>query len=77
MLLILAATLALYDYMRVVIIFAPPAGAASLDKRIADGRRSILFAHHADYAAATVVEHPGTGDEGVPSGRRISCSTRA
>ena len=46
--------------MRVVIIFAPPANAAPLDKRIADGRRSILFAHHADYAAATVVEHPGT-----------------
>ena len=60
MLLILATTLALYDYMRVVIIFAPPANAAPLDKRIADGRRSILFAHHADYAAATVAEHPGT-----------------
>ena len=59
MLLILAATFALYDYMRVVVIFAPPAGAASLDKRIADGRHSVLFAHHADYAAATVVEHPG------------------
>ena len=58
MLLILATTLALWDYMRVVIIFAPPAQAAPLDKRIADGRRSILFAHHADYAAATVVEHP-------------------
>jgi hypothetical protein len=58
MLLILATTLALWDYMRVVIIFAPPANAAPLDKRIADGRRSILFAHHADYAAATVVEHP-------------------
>ncbi|MGZ5207370.1 MAG: PglL family O-oligosaccharyltransferase, partial [Caldimonas sp.] len=58
MALILCGTLALYDYMRVVIIFAPPADAAPLDKRIADGRRSILFAHHADYAAATVVEHP-------------------
>ena len=59
MALILGATLALWDYMRVVIIFAPPASAAPLDKRIAEGRRSILFAHHADYAAATVVEHPG------------------
>ncbi len=59
MLLILATTLALYDYMRVVIIFAPPAHAAALDKRIADGRHSVLFAHHADYAAATVVDHPG------------------
>jgi len=59
MLLILATTLALYDYMRVVIIFAPPADAAPLDRRITDGRRSVLFAHHADYAAATVVDHPG------------------
>jgi hypothetical protein len=59
MLLVLGGTLALYDYMRVVIIFAPPADAAPLEKRIADGRRSILFAHHADYAAATVAEHPG------------------
>ena len=57
--LMLATSLALYDYMRVVIIFAPPADAAPLDKRIADGRRSVLFAHHADYAAATVAEHPG------------------
>ncbi len=59
MALILGGTLALYDYMRVVLIFAPPADAAPLDKRIADGRRSVLFAHHADYAAATVGEHPG------------------
>jgi hypothetical protein len=59
MLLMLGGTLTLWDYMRVVIIFAPPANAASLEDRIADGRRSILFAHHADYAAATVAEHPG------------------
>jgi len=59
MLLVLGGTLALYDYMRVVIIFVPPAHAAPLEQRIADGRHSILFAHHADYAAATVAEHPG------------------
>ena len=46
--------------MRVVVIFAPPAGAGSLEQRIADGRKSVLFGHHADYAAATVAEHPGT-----------------
>ena len=49
---------ALYDYLRVVVIFAPPAGAAPLADRIADGRRSVLFSHHADYAAATTAEHP-------------------
>jgi hypothetical protein len=49
---------ALYDYLRVVVIFAPPAGAAPLSDRIADGRRSVLFSHHAAYAAATTAEHP-------------------
>ena len=60
MFLILGGTLAVYDYMRVVVIFAPPAGAGSLEQRIADGRKSVFFGHHADYAAATVAEHPGT-----------------
>jgi O-antigen ligase len=59
MFLVLGGTLALYDYMRVVVIFAPPAGAGPLEERILGGRKSVLFAHHADYAAATVVEHPG------------------
>jgi O-antigen ligase len=59
MLLVLGGTLAVYDYMRVVVIFAPPADAAPLEQRIAGGRHSILFAHHADYAAATVAAHPG------------------
>ena len=54
MLLILGATFALYDYSRVVVIFAPPVGAGPLEERIADGRRSVLFAHHADYAEATL-----------------------
>ena len=44
MFLILGGTLAVYDYMRVVVIFAPPAGAGSLEQRIADGRKSVLFA---------------------------------
>ena len=57
--LVLGGALALADYRRVVVIFEPPADAAPLDKRIAAGRRSIFFAHHADYAAATVAEHPG------------------
>ena len=59
MALVLGGTLALYDYTRVVVIFVPPADAGPLEQRIADGRRSILFAHHADYAAGTVAEHPG------------------
>ena len=61
MLLILGGTLAVYDYMRVVVIFAPPVGAALA--RAAHRRRAgraSLFGHHADYAAATIAEHPGT-----------------
>ncbi len=47
------------DYARVVAIFAPASwDTRSLPARIADGRHSLLFAHHADYAAATNTEHP-------------------
>ena len=46
------------DYVRVVVIFAPPDNAPPLAQRINDGRRSVFFAHHADYAAATTTEHP-------------------
>jgi O-antigen ligase len=46
------------DYMKVAAIFRADDGAPPLAQRIADGRRSVFFAHHADYAAATVAEHP-------------------
>jgi O-antigen ligase len=59
LLLILGGTFALYDYLRVVAIFAPPADAGPLEQRIVEGQKSVLFGHHADYAAATVAEHPG------------------
>ena len=49
---------ALFDYMRVVVIFSPAETAAPLPQRIADGQASWLFAHHADYAAATTTAHP-------------------
>ncbi len=52
-LIVLGALAALADYARVVVIFAPPANAAPLEERIAEGQRSWLFAHHADYAAVT------------------------
>ena len=55
------------DYLRVVAIFAPASTAAPLLERIADGRQSVLFGHHADYAAATTVEHPS---QVLPSFRR-------
>ena len=48
-----AGTLAVLDYMRVVVIYAPSDEAGPLSERISQGQRSVFFAHHADYAAAT------------------------
>ena len=58
MLLMVGGFAAVADYARVVVIFAPGEGAPPLAQRIEDGRRSVFFAHHADYAAATTAEHP-------------------
>jgi len=52
-LLVLGAVLSLFDYQRVAAIFSADESAAPLELRIARGQRSVLFAHHADYAAAT------------------------
>jgi O-antigen ligase len=46
------------DYLRVVAIFEPGDDAAPLAERIEAGRGSVLFAHHADYAAATTRATP-------------------
>lgn len=59
-LMVLGGVFAVYDYSRVVSIFAPSADAAPLPERIAIGQRSLLFGHHADYAAATTAEPPSS-----------------
>jgi O-antigen ligase len=41
------------DYTRVTAIFAPADDAPPLAERIAEGRQSWFFAHHADYALVT------------------------
>jgi O-antigen ligase len=51
--LIVAALASSWDYFRVVRIFSAPPGAPPLSERIAEGRRSWFFGHHADYAAVT------------------------
>jgi O-antigen ligase len=51
---------ALYDYLRVVVIFSPGDEARSLADRIAEGKRSWFFDHHAHYAAVTSAVHPST-----------------
>ena len=53
-LLVAGATLAVVDYMRVTVIFSAAEDAPPLQARIAAGQRSLLFSHHADYAAATI-----------------------
>lgn len=54
LLMILGAALAAIDYQRVVVIYQPGNTTLSLEERIEQGQQSLLFAHHADYAAATV-----------------------
>ncbi|MDP1648714.1 MAG: Wzy polymerase domain-containing protein [Rubrivivax sp.] len=51
--LVVGALGSVVDYARVATIFSARPGAPPLEQRIADGRRSILFGHHADYAAVT------------------------
>ena len=54
----LGAAYSIYDYFKVVVIFAPGANAVPLAERIAEGQRSVFFSHHADYAAATTSDDP-------------------
>ncbi len=54
----LGGVLSVLDYLRVSVIFAPRDDASSLAQRIEAGKQSVLFAHHAHYAAATTTAHP-------------------
>jgi O-antigen ligase len=51
--LVAGSALSVADYRRVAVIFRASPGAPPLAQRIAEGQRSVFFAHHADYAAAT------------------------
>jgi hypothetical protein len=50
---VLAALFAVFDYGRVARIFDAERASPPLSRRITEGRQSLLFGHHADYAAAT------------------------
>ena len=52
-LLVLAAVSSVADYRRVTVIYTAREQSSPLSERIAAGQRSLLFAHHADYAAVT------------------------
>ena len=47
------AVFSVVDYLRVAAIFSTSAGSKPLAVRVAEGQRSVFFAHHADYAAVT------------------------
>ncbi len=47
------AVFSVVDYLRVAAIFSASAGAQPLAARVAEGQKSVFFAHHADYAAVT------------------------
>ena len=53
LLIVAGAVLSVLDYNRVVVIFTAEGTTTPLEQRIAEGQRSVLFAHHADYAAVT------------------------
>lgn len=57
---VVGAAWAIWDYQRIVQIFAPHGerGQAPLIDRIEDGRGSWLFGHHADYALVTTADRP-------------------
>ena len=55
---VLGAGWAHYDYNKVTAIFSTGDGNQSLQERIEDGRGSVLFEHHADYANVTAVDLP-------------------
>ncbi|HEX6246175.1 MAG TPA: Wzy polymerase domain-containing protein, partial [Polyangiales bacterium] len=54
----IGAAAAVLDYRNVVVIYDPPDDAVPLETRVARGQRSLLFGHHADYAAATAFGPP-------------------
>ncbi len=60
LLMVAGGLLAVLDYQRVVVIYAPTDGSGALASRIARGQLSPLFAHHADYAAATNAVPPAS-----------------
>ncbi|MDO9284385.1 MAG: Wzy polymerase domain-containing protein [Aquabacterium sp.] len=71
-----AGALAVLDYQRVVVIYAPPEGSGSLATRIARGQLSPLFAHHADYAAATNPTPPASTALGLARATHSLLDTR-
>jgi len=74
-LLMLGGAGALLDYHRVSVIFEAGDG-TSLADRIARGKRSVFFAYHANYAAATTAARPADAMAAFPSATQNLLDTR-
>lgn len=72
----LGAAASVADYSRVAVIFSSAPGALPLEQRIVNGQRSIFFAHHAHYAAATVADDPATALESLGVASHYLLDTR-
>jgi O-antigen ligase len=55
---IIASLWSVAQYMTIARIFEPGNDTTPLEHRIVQGQRTVLFAHHADYAAATTADQP-------------------
>ncbi len=64
------------DYLPVVAIFEPPDDAPPLADRVAAGRRSWLFSHHAEYAAATTSQAPAEVLRAMDDAKHFLLDTR-
>ena len=69
------AVAAVVDYGRVAAIFDASAPGTLAD-RIATGQRSVLFAHHADYAAVTMQRDPPAPPEAFARTTHFLLDTR-
>jgi len=68
-LLLAGSVFAIWDYQRVVIIYAPAATDAPLAERVRAGQHSIFFSAFADYAAATSMSG---GPEALAAAKRTA-----
>lgn len=76
MLLALGSALAVLDYARVARVYAPPHNGSTLEQRIEAGQRSVLFAHHAAYAAATLDDAIAASDPAFAQAPHYLLDTR-
>ena len=76
LLLVAGAVASVFDYLRLAAIFTAGENSAPLAQRVEAGRRSVLFAHHADYAAVTGSTQPREPDASFASTTHYLLDTR-